>query len=385
MQVAMNHISEALFWIGSLIAVYSYAIYPLLLNLLKRSVSSARNDPSSELLPISVVITARNEEKRIKEKLENTLALEYPRHLVTILVASDASTDATDDIVRSYGDHNVTLIRSQERKGKEHAQLLAVKSAITPILVFTDTATRLTPDALLNLAKNFADPTVGAVSSEDELLTPEGEVRGEGAYVRYEMWLRRLESQVAGLVGLSGSCFAVRREVCERWRIDTPSDITVALLCAQAGKRAVCDDSVKGSYQDLKDESREFERKKRTIIRGMTAVWELREALNPLRYRLFAFQVWSHKVMRWFVPIGLLMAFAASAMLLNASSFYRALFWIQVVGYVVALLGHFLAAFRKLLPIRIAVYFVVANLATAAAGWDFLRGVRITTWNPSQR
>jgi Glycosyl transferase family 2 len=372
-----------LFWTGIFITFYSYLLYPLLLSRLQRR-TPARAQSGAQAA-ITVIITARNEARRIAEKLENTLALDYPRELLEIVVASDASTDATDEIVTRFADHRVRLVRSEENKGKEHAQWLAIQTATTPLLVFTDTATRLQPGALRILAEDFNDPQVGAVSSEDELTSPNGEVRGEGAYVRYEMALRRLESNAAGLVGLSGSCFAVRRSVCERWRTDTPSDITTALLCAQAGLRAISESRVKGSYQDLKDESKEFGRKKRTIIRGMTAVWELRESLNPFRYGLFALQVWSHKVFRWLVPVGMVLALVTGAALARDSALYRFLFLVQVAGYAAAALAQMSLGARKLMPLRIALYFTVANLATAAAMWDFLRGVRIVTWNPSQR
>ncbi|MDR0781123.1 MAG: glycosyltransferase [Pseudomonadales bacterium] len=377
-----------LFWLGAFLVVYSYLLYPLLLTLLQRrgnSVAAASTDKPRPTL--TVIITARNEQARIAGKLDNTTALQYPGGSFDILVASDASTDATDEIVGRYAAQRVRLVRAAENKGKEHAQWLAIQAAEGEVLVFTDTATQLNPDALALLAENFSNPDVGAVSSEDELVSADGSVRGEGAYVRYEMALRRMESRAAGLVGLSGSCFAVRKSVCARWRTDTPSDITTALLCAQAGLRAVCDERVKGRYQDLKDESKEFGRKKRTIIRGMTAVWELREALNPFAYGLFSLQVWSHKILRWLVPVGLILALVTSAALalMLHSPLFKLLFALQLCGYVAAWLAQVSAAARRILPLRIGLYFLVANLATAAALWDFLRGVRIVTWSPSQR
>jgi Glycosyl transferase family 2 len=379
----MTQTLEILFWVGVFIALYSYLLYPLLLTLLQRR-GARTSGYTSALPPFTVIVTARNEERRIAEKLENTLALDYPRDSLEILVASDASTDTTDAIVARFADRNVRLVRSPERNGKEHAQGLAIQAARSELLVFTDTATRLYPNALRLLAENFADSRIGAVSSEDELVSPQDGVRGEGAYVRYEMWLRNLESNAAGLVGLSGSCFAVRKKVCARWRSDTPSDITVALLCSQAGLRAVSDRRVKGMYQDLKDESKEFERKKRTIIRGMTAVWELRESLSP-RHGLFALQVWSHKIFRWLVPVGMVLALATSAGLAGHSALYRWLLIVQLAGYTAAVIAQLSLQARRVMPLRIALYFMVANLATAAALWDFVRGVRIITWNPSQR
>jgi glycosyltransferase involved in cell wall biosynthesis len=391
----MVHALEVTFWIGAFVAVYSYLIYPVLLMVLQRRPGTATARTGGNTAPgaaapgavptVTVIVAARNEQTRIADKLENTLSLDYPAESFDILVASDASSDDTDEIVAGFVRRRVKLVRSPERKGKEHAQGLAIQAATGRLLVFTDAATRLRPDAIRLLVEDFNDPGVGAVSSEDELLSPDGQVRGEGAYVRYEMALRRLESRVAGLVGLSGSCFAVRKEVCAGWRSDTPSDITAALLCAQSGLRAVSDDRVKGIYQDLKDETKEFQRKKRTIIRGMTAVWELREALNPLRYGLFSFQVWSHKIFRWLVPLGLLVALGSSAALARGSALYGWLLILQLAGYAAALLALISGSARKIMPLRIALYFFLANMATAAALWDFLRGVRIVTWNPSQR
>lgn len=376
-----------LFWIGVFLAFYSYLVYPVVLMFCQRAATPppARADSAQALPHVTIIVAARNEQARIADKLENTLAMEYPGGTFNILVASDCSEDATDSIVNGFATRGVSLVRSPERKGKEHAQGLAIKAATGSVLVFTDTATRLRPDAIRLLVEDFSDPTVGAVSSEDELVSPDGTVRGEGAYVRYEMALRRLESRAAGLVGLSGSCFAVRKEVCARWRSDTPSDITAALLCAQTRLRAISDERVKGAYQDLKDESKEFQRKKRTIIRGMTAVWELREALNPFRYGMFSLQVWSHKILRWLVPVGLALALVCSAVLARDSGLYRGLLVLQLAGYAAAGLAYVSGGARRIMPLRIALYFLLANIATAAALWDFMRGVRIVTWNPSQR
>ena len=374
---------EILFWLGSFVAIYSYLLYPLWLSLVPAT--AVPTFTSAGLPSVTVIIAARNEKPRIADKLQNTLQLAYPEHLLEILVASDASDDGTDEIAASFAQRNVTVVRSPLRQGKEHAQSLAIAAARGSILVFTDAATRLGAQSLNLIADNFRNPSIGAVSSEDQLLSANGEVRGEGAYVRYEMWLRRLESRAAGLVGLSGSCFAVRREVCRSWRSDTPSDITVALLCARNRLRAVSDGRVIGAYQDLSDESAEFSRKKRTIVRGMTAVWELRESLNPFRYGLFALQVWSHKVFRWLVPIGMALAFSAGALLAPRHAMYRYLFLLQLLLYAFAALAWASRRFRNFMPLRIALYFVLANLATAAALWDFLRGVRIVTWDPSKR
>ena len=138
---------------------------------------------------VSFVIAARNEEAGIAEKIENTLRQDYPAGLLEIIVASDCSTDRTDTIVRSYS-RRVWLVRSRERRGKEAAQQLAVRSACGKILIFSDCATALAPDAVSTIVRNFADPTVGCVSSIDRVVDAEGRASGEGAYVRYDVAAR---------------------------------------------------------------------------------------------------------------------------------------------------------------------------------------------------
>ena len=207
---------RALFWISMALVVYTYAGYPLVLLLLGRRRSPAV--APSELAPrVTVVIAARNEADKIRRKIEHTLALDYPADRLEILVASDASDDGTDAIVEEYADRRVRLVRAPQRNGKEHAQSLAIAVARGDVLVFTDAATLLEPLALRSLVRNFDDPTVGAVSTEDCLVDAAGNPTGEGLYVKYEMLVRRLESRFHSLVGLSGSCFAMRRALCQPW------------------------------------------------------------------------------------------------------------------------------------------------------------------------
>ena len=296
---------EILFYIFAVLSVYSYFLYPLILKILperKSADTDVDSQPDLELPFLSLIITVHNEAGRIRVKLDNTLKNDYPPELREIIVASDFSTDETDDIVTSYADKGVRLVRADERKGKEYAQLCAIRESRGEILVFSDVATQIPVEALRILAMRFADKHVGALSSEDQFISNDGRVVGEGAYVKYEMWLRRLESNRAGLVGLSGSFFAARREVCEDWDIFCPSDFNTALNSAKHGLVAITCPDVVGIYNDVQDSSLEYRRKMRTVIRGITAIARHPEVLNPFRMGLFAFQVWSHKIMRWGVP-----------------------------------------------------------------------------------
>ena len=378
---------KCIFWLAVFGTLYSYFIYPFTLVWLKSRFSQsnrasfANNSAPSSL---SFIITAHNEAVQIGEKLENTLALDTEGLKVQIIVASDFSTDGTDDIVLSFADRGVELVRADQHLGKEYAQLCGIKAANGEIIVFSDAATRLQPEALQKLVPYFENPEVGAISSEDRFLTADGKVAGEGYYVKYEMWLRNMESQCAGLVGLSGSFFAARKEICEHWDIHSPSDFNTALNTAKAGMRSVSCPDVEGFYPNIKDETKEYQRKLRTAIRGITGLSRHTEVLNPAKFGWYAFQVWSHKVMRWAVPWFMLLALVSNLFLLK-SSFYVLTFLIQLAG-----LGLFLAAskspdLRKNSLIKLIYFFYQVNLALAHAAVKFFTGTRMTTWKPSAR
>ena len=365
-------------------AGYSYFIYPLLLLMLRIVVNTPSNklQPSGEFPSLSLIITAHNEEGRIADKLQNSLAIDYPEDKIEIIVASDHSTDNTDEIVKGMG---IKLVQAEVRKGKEYAQWLAVQQAKGDIIVFSDVATLVPRDAFYTIAEIFRDPHTGAVSSEDQFITENGRVVGEGLYVRYEMWLRKLESDLSGLVGLSGSFFAARREICENWDILAPSDFNTALNCITKGYIAVADGRLIGMYKDVKDSSVEYRRKVRTIIRGITAIYRKPEVLNPFKYGLFSFQVWGHKIMRWLVPWLMVIIFILSFLLYEYHLVYRIIFWLQMIFYGVVVIGCTSELLRSHFLVRIPYYFVQTNTAIAHATISFLSGKRVTLWTPSAR
>lgn len=384
-----------LFWLFGIAALYSYFIYPLVLKILVAWKGNQRHalavDDLSEqksvavVKSVSLIVTAYNEENRIRAKIENSLQLQAGDFTLELIVASDCSEDKTDDIVREYADRNVRLIRAPERLGKEHAQQCAINVANGELLVFSDVATEIPSDAIQKLVAYFADPSVGAVSSEDRFISQDGTVAGEGAYVKYEMWLRQLESKLAGLVGLSGSFFAVRKSLCYEWDIHSPSDFNTALNTAKAGARAVTAPDVLGFYQDLKDPSKEYQRKIRTVIRGMTGLSRHAEVMSPAKFGIFAFQVISHKLMRWLTPWFLLLAFLLNAFIADDSFFYFLVFVAQLAFYGVAVVAHFLPNLRSISVIKLIYFFVQVNIALLDAAIKFMAGQRMTTWKPSAR
>jgi cellulose synthase/poly-beta-1,6-N-acetylglucosamine synthase-like glycosyltransferase len=379
---------QALFWILLLGSAYSYFIYPALLWLLSRGRVRQSADAAAsaaEWPSLTLIVTAYNEEKRIRAKIQNTLAIDYPRERLELIVASDCSSDATEAIAAEYATQGVRVVRAAERLGKENAQLTALRQANGEILVFSDVATEIPPDSLRKLARYFDASDVGAVSSEDRFIGGDGVVAGEGAYVRYEMWLRRMESGLAGLVGLSGSFFAARKRICEQWDILSPSDFNTALNCARAGMRAVTSPDVLGYYKDLQDPHKEYQRKVRTVLRGITAIARHPDVLNPLRFGAFAWQVWSHKVMRWLVPYFLAALFVVSVLLAAQGGIYLAALLGQLAFYGVALLAHFSQPLRRHAVPKLIYFFVQVNISLAEASLRFLSGQRMATWQPSAR
>ncbi|MGH8628367.1 MAG: glycosyltransferase family 2 protein [Gammaproteobacteria bacterium] len=376
---------EFLFWLAAFGAAYSYFIYPLVLACLPRRKLARGYRDASELPRVTLLVTAHNEVARIEAKLRNSLAVDYPRDRFEVLVASDASTDETDSIVKHFADRGVRLVRAGERLGKEHAQGLAVRQATGDILVFSDVGTEIPPQSIRRMVHNFADERVGAVSSEDRFISQDGRIAGEGLYVRYEMWLRGLESSVNSLVGLSGSFFAVRRRLCEHWDITVPSDFTCALNSVRQGCIAVTDPDAVGIYHDIKDPRQEYQRKVRTVIRGITAVARQPQVLNPMGMGLFAFQVWSHKVMRWAVPWFLACLLAVSVLLAGNGVLYATVLALQVAAYGAAVAGWLIPWARDIALLRVSYFFMQVNVAMAHAVVAFLVGKRITMWNPSAR
>jgi glycosyltransferase involved in cell wall biosynthesis len=373
-----------LFWFCVVAATYSYFWYPALLLILP----ARKTDPGLPAIPVrkvAIVIAARNEASKIADKLANTLALERPNIELDLMVASDASDDATDSIVVGHADKGIRLVRSPVRKGKEHAQELAIASTDADLIVFTDAGTILPKDALLHLLEAFGDPSVGAVSSVDRFVTADGTLQGEGAYVRYEMWLRDLETRFHSLVGLSGSFFAARRNVCQKWDNRVQSDFGTALSCVQLGMRAVSDRRVIGYYKNISDSRKEYQRKVRTVTRGMGSLRIRAEVLNIFRYGRFSFEVFSHKVMRWATPWFLLGALGTNAALAFQSTFYESLLLVQLALYLSPVATRIAPVLRNIGPARIGTYFVEVNVAILHAAILTLSGRTILTWEPSKR
>ena len=375
---------------------YSYVGYPVVLLILSTaSIFFTKKREKVEVNGISIIITCRNEEKVLKDKLDNTLSLQFFGRTVAeelakadskvqVIVASDASDDRTNQIVDSYSSVGVYLVALTQRSGKEAAQKKALEYVRNNVILFTDAKIVLKGNVLENLLKYFQDPSVGAVSSKDLVIDEKGG-SGEGAYVSYEMWLRRLESSIYSLIGLSGSCFAVRREVTFNFPEGVPSDFCTLLEARRLGLRGVHADDVLAAYKAVSSHEAEFERKVRTVVRGMRSVWSYRDLIFSISYPYLTFQILSHKIMRWLTPLFGIFVFIVSLMLVFESAFWLVVFAAASLVFGFAIQGYLDQSSRRNPVVRVCFFFCLSNMAILIAWWKFLFGDKHVMWNPSEK
>jgi glycosyltransferase involved in cell wall biosynthesis len=377
-------VTEVVFWISVVGILYPYLGYPAVLWMLGRfhgRQCSIEKEDLQFFPSVSMIVPVCNEEKRIERKIANTRALRYPADRFQIVFVSDGSTDRTTELFQRQASETMTLVELPVRKGKAAALNAGLQHAKYDIVVFSDASIDLEPDALRNIVQGFRDPEIGCVSGEDRI----AESGGEGWYGRYELLVRRLESKLHSIVGASGSFYAQRRNLCGPFAEGMAPDFLSVLRTVEQGFRAVSDSRAVGAMTSVKDSKQEFERKVRTVVRGMTTLFAYARMLNPVRFGVFSLEVLSHKVLRWSVPFFLIMAWLSS-MSLSDSNWFLGIFWGQTIFYSAALLalsgcGHV----RRSLLGKVALYFSMVNVAILVAWFKYGIGVRQELWTPSQR
>jgi cellulose synthase/poly-beta-1,6-N-acetylglucosamine synthase-like glycosyltransferase len=382
--MTLKLLAEIIFWSSAAVLFYTYAGYPLFVALVSSIRPRTRRREAIELT-VSVVITAYNEERDLAAKLENTLALDYPKELVEIIVASDCSTDRTDEIVQSFASRGVRLYRQPQRLGKTTAQNAAVGLARGEILLFSDATTMYDSGVLRAMMPNFADPTVGCVAGRLIYVDPIGSSIGRGAvsYWSYETFLKKHESRACSLIGASGCLYAVRRTAYLPLYPEAHGDFIIATKMVQQGLRTVFEPEAVCTEETNRRINNELNMRVRVITQTFTDLWRHRAMLNPLRSGFFAIQLISHKVMRYSVPLFLMALFGASAILASGSLFYQTVFAAQIGFYICAALAWVLdrIGVRSRL-LAFPQYFLITNLASVLALYKLLRGERYARWEP---
>lgn len=376
-----------IFWISIALAVYAYLGYPLLADFLgrltRREVRAA--EPGAHLPTVTVVICAYNEAGGIESTVRNKLEQDYPPDRLDIIVVSDESEDGTDDIVRGIDDPRVRLIRQVPRAGKTSGLNLALPEATGEIVVFSDANSLYRPDTIALLVSNFADPAVGYVTGRMVYKAPDGSLTGEGcsAYMNYENKLREFETRLGSIVGVDGGVDAMRRGIYTPMRNDQLPDFIQPLTVRRRGYRVIYEPRALLYEDALATAEDEFRMRVRVGLRAFHALRDMAELLNPLRYGLFAWQLLSHKVLRYMVFLFMLLAFLANIPLaLGAGGLWSLLLFGQFLFYGAALAGH-LGRGRDLPPpIGMIYYLCVLNLASGLAWVQFLQGRKQVIWKP---
>ena len=384
MKSVLSAYFQIIFWIAIAAIAYTYAGYPLLLILIGKF--RAKPITRREVTPsVTVIIAAYNEERDLAGKLDNTLALDYPKDKLEIIVTSDCSTDRTDEIVGSFKSRGVRLHRQAERLGKTAAQNAAVEKASGEILLFSDATTHYRPDVLRMLVPSFADPSVGCATGTviyahdaDSSVS-----HGTRSYWSYEFLLKKHESAITSLIGVCGCMYAVRKSAYVPLYHEACSDFLVATMMVRQGLRAVYEPEAVCVEAPNARAHKELAVRVRIITQTLADLWRNRDVLNPFVKGFYAVQLLSHKVMRYIVPLFLIAILMTSAFLALHSAFFAVIFMAQVCFY--------LASAASTLLVRLGVnsrwlalphYFVITNVACLIALFKLLRGERYIKWEP---
>ena len=375
---------SAIFFFCLLMVAYVYVGYPVLALILStinnRQVRKTRHWPT-----VSILIAAHNEENHIGTTIENKLALEYPRDKIEIIVISDGSTDETDNIVSRYEQQGIRLLRQEPRAGKTSALNMAVRSARGEIIVFSDANSLYRENAIQKLVQNFSDDGVGYVTGKMVYTKPDGSTVGDGctAYMKYENFLRGVETRVGSIVGVDGGIDAVRKSLYRPMRQDQLPDFVLPLAVVKQGFRVVYEPGAVLHEATLVSQEDEYAMRVRVTLRALWALKDMKHMLNPCRYTTFAWQMWSHKVLRYLCIVFLAGLYFANAVLWLEGLGYRIFFLLQSCLYCLAFSSWNLEKKKyDLKKLFVLGYFVLINVAAFHALVKFLRGEKLAVWTP---
>jgi len=373
---------ELIFWILCAVIVYTYAGYPLLLIILT-SVRKKKVIKKPVFPSVSLIITAFNEELCIGEKIRNSLELNYPENLLEIIAVSDGSTDKTNEIVKNVNSPLVKVIINKKQNGKTACQNIAAEKAKGEILVFTDANSMFERDALQKLVRNFADVRVGGVCGELKYCreTGEPESGSENVYWKLEKFIKKRESILYSTLGANGAIYALRKNLYTPLPDDIISDLIQGLLPVGKKSRMVYEHEAIAWEKHEPDFGKEFQRKQRIIMRSFYSLIKYREFFNPFRYGIVSFQLISHKLLRWFIPLFLLLVLVSN-IFLYGSLFFKVFLYFQIAFYIVSLFTYVFNVKNRYLSM--CVYFCLVNCASLAALIKVIMGKRIISWTPSR-
>lgn len=344
---------------------------------------------NDELPHITLLVAAYNEEDYVAKKVENTRSLDYPSEKLHQIWVTDGSNDRTPQLLSAYSD--VTVLHKSERAGKIAAMNRAVKFVQTPIVVFSDANTLLGHESLRRIATMFANPKTGCVSGEKRIYNADQEAAsaaGEGLYWKYESTLKRWDAELYSAVGAAGELFAIRTELFNEVEPDTLlDDFIISLRVAMQGYKIDYDSEAYAIESASANVTEELKRKIRIAAGGIQSVVRLYPLLNIFKYGMLSFQYISHRVLRWTVtPFALILLFVLNIALVPYSTFFMVVMGLQVLFYILALLGWMLESRKmKSKVLFVPYYFFIMNYAVFMGIGRFIKKTQSVNWERAQR
>ncbi|WAC13632.1 glycosyltransferase family 2 protein [Dyadobacter pollutisoli] len=386
---------EILFWLSLFIVFYTFLGYGILLYALvgiRRIFKGKRIAPGldQDFPTLTLIIAAYNEESIIEEKIANTLGLSYPKEKLKLIFVTDGSTDRTPDLISTYS--QIKLMHKPERSGKILAMHRAMYEVDSEVVVYTDANTFLNKDALLLIARHYADPTVGAVSGEKRVMQDavSDATAGEGFYWKYESTLKKWDSELYSVVGAAGELFSVRHAVYTSVEPDTIlDDFMISMRIAQQGYRIIYEPEAYASELSSENIQEELKRKVRIAAGGIQSILRLKKLLNPFHYPILSFQYISHRVLRWTVtPFLMILALILNFVIVlqGGSWLYQLILFAQVLFYSLSFAGWALERRKiKVKALFVPYYFCMMNYAVLAGIRRYIQGSQSAAWDKAKR
>jgi cellulose synthase/poly-beta-1,6-N-acetylglucosamine synthase-like glycosyltransferase len=385
---------EILFWLGLFIIFYAYVGYGIVLYMMvrvKRIFKPIKNIVVENYEPeVSFVVPSYNEVDFIEKKVQNCLALDYPKNKLHIIFITDGSNDGTPELIKEKYPE-VTVLHETKRGGKSAAENRSMKHVTTPIVIFSDANTILPTHAVKEIVKHYADPKVGAVSGEKRIMQGEKDSAtgaGEGIYWKYESLLKKLDSELLTIVGAAGELFSFRKELFSDLEEDTIlDDFILSLRIAEKGYKVVYEPNAYAMETASESVKEELKRKVRICAGGWQSMVRLKSLLNPFSNFLLTFQYVSHRVLRWTVaPLFLLLLFPFNMILFSEGWVYQFMLYGQGLFYSLAMLGwYFENKSIRIKPLFVPYYFFIMNYAVFAGFFRYMRGKQAAAWERSKR
>ena len=363
---------------------YIYLGYPVLV-VLGGLIRNKRIKKGDYQPHVTLLIAAYNEEDSINATIKNKLELDYPKDKLEIIVVSDGSTDGTDAILRKYKQQGVKLLRQEPRAGKTVALNMAVPNAKGEILVFSDANSLYASDALRHLVQNFHDEEVGYVTGKMIYLNPNGFPIGDGctAYMKYENFLRSLETKLGSIVGVDGGIDAIRKKLYQPMNLDQLPDFVLPLKVVEQGYRVVYEPKATLRESALNSSIDEYRMRVRVSLRALWALKDMRVLLDIRRYKLFSWQLFSHKILRYNCFFFLIGLYLSNLFLWSYSTPYKIFLLAQNFFYLCAFIALFLQKQGKDVGILYLPYFFsLINVASSHAFAKFILRKKQTIWAP---